>query len=260
MANALKYKSEKLHESTTALLGAWSELLLHDLASTGNLKNPDCCSTDVNHQECYGRIGNDECKDYMRSIPAFDEDSCTFGDYSFLFYIHLPFFLMILFIAEYRNQMNLASAYLDGSALYGSTENQMEKLRTYDAGLVNISNCQACQTNALYSALLREHNRLAINLAKLNRHWPDEILFYESRRILTAEIQHITYNEFLPLVLGEVAISDSDLKLKTHGHYTEYSSSNHAGVFNSVALAALPALISMVPSSLVCTNKSNFFL
>lgn len=100
--------------------------------------------------------------------------------------------------------MNLASAFLDGSAIYGSTDDVMQKLRTYDAGLVNISNCQPCQTNALYSALLREHNRLAINLAKLNRHWPDEILFFESRRILNAEIQHITYNEFLPTVLGEV--------------------------------------------------------
>lgn len=100
--------------------------------------------------------------------------------------------------------MNLASSYLDGSAIYGTTEEAMEKLRTYDAGLVNISNCQPCQTNALYSALLREHNRIAVNLAKLNRHWPDEILFYESRHILIAEIQHITYNEYLPLVLGNV--------------------------------------------------------
>lgn len=100
--------------------------------------------------------------------------------------------------------MNLASAYLDASSIYGSTEIAMQKLRTYDAGLVNISNCQPCQTNALYSALLREHNRVAVNLAKLNRHWPDEVLFYESKRIVTAEIQHITYNEYLPLVLGNV--------------------------------------------------------
>lgn len=110
------------------------------------------------------------------------------------------------FFAEFRNQMNLASAFLDASSVYGSTESAMEKLRTYDAGLVNISACFSCQTNALYSAILREHNRVAINLAHLNRHWTDETLFLESRRIVTAELQHITYNEFLPTVLGEVRL------------------------------------------------------
>lgn len=100
--------------------------------------------------------------------------------------------------------MNLASAFLDGSAVYGNTRNVMEKLRAYDSGLVNVTACQPCRTNALYSAILREHNRIAINLGQLNRHWADEELFYESKRIVTAEIQHITYNEFLPIVLGEV--------------------------------------------------------
>lgn len=103
--------------------------------------------------------------------------------------------------------MNLASSFLDGSALYGNTDQQMEKLRTYDAGLVNISVCASCQANALYSAILKEHNRIAINLAQLNRHWNDETLFLESRRIVAAEIQHITYNEFLPIVLGNVCAS-----------------------------------------------------
>lgn len=100
--------------------------------------------------------------------------------------------------------MNLASSFLDGSAIYGTTDDDMELLRTYDAGLVNITACSSCATNALYSALLREHNRLAINLAQLNRHWSDEVLFLEAKRIVIAEIQHITYNEFLTTVLGEV--------------------------------------------------------
>lgn len=57
---------------------------------------------------------------------------------------------------------------------------------------------------ALQNIWAREHNRLATELAKLNSHWPDEILFQEARKIVIAEIQYITYNEFLPLILGKV--------------------------------------------------------
>lgn len=112
----------------------------------------------------------------------------------------------MLVFTEYRNQMNLASSFLDGSAVYGNNDNAVQKLRTYDAGLVNVSACQVCGANALYSAILREHNRVAQNLAQLNRHWTDETLFLESKRIVAAEIQHITYNEFLPTILDNVIL------------------------------------------------------
>ncbi|KAJ8926678.1 hypothetical protein NQ314_020927 [Rhamnusium bicolor] len=154
--------------------------------------------------------------------------------------------------------MNLASSYLDASAIYGNTEQQVEKLRTYDAGLVNVSACASCQSNALYSAILKEHNRVAINLAQLNRHWTDDVLFLESKRIVTAEIQHITYNEYLPIVLGEEAIVHSELELKTHGRFSKYSSARRAGVYNEVAMTALPALLSMLPNSLMNETVESF--
>jgi hypothetical protein len=64
---------------------------------------------------------------------------------------------------------------------------------------------EASGVGALYATLLREHNRVAIKLAALNQHWDDETLFQEARRIIIAQIQHITYNEFLPTLLGEVS-------------------------------------------------------
>lgn len=55
---------------------------------------------------------------------------------------------------------------------------------------------------ALHTLLLREHNRVADVLAGLNPLWSDEKLFQEARRVVVAEIQHITYQEWLPLNFG----------------------------------------------------------
>jgi peroxidase len=56
---------------------------------------------------------------------------------------------------------------------------------------------------SLHIIFLRMHNRIATLLSALNHHWSDERIFQESRKIIGALVQHITYREFLPIVLGK---------------------------------------------------------
>ena len=54
----------------------------------------------------------------------------------------------------------------------------------------------------MHTIWMREHNRVAGLLKEINPLWTDEQLYQEARRVVAAMIQHITYSEYLPIILG----------------------------------------------------------
>ena len=56
---------------------------------------------------------------------------------------------------------------------------------------------------SLHTVLLREHNRLAEEIAAANSDLDGDQIYQQARRLVKAQIQHITYSEYLPVVLGE---------------------------------------------------------
>ena len=45
----------------------------------------------------------------------------------------------------------------------------------------------------MHTIFMREHNRLAEQLSRLNPHWSEERLFQTTRKIVGALVQQITY-------------------------------------------------------------------
>lgn len=95
----------------------------------------------------------------------------------------------------------------------------------------------------------REHNRIADELAKLNPDWSDETLYQEARRIVIAEIQHITYKEWLPILLGRRYVRAVGL-IVGNSHSRNYNSYDEPTVSNEAANAALRFLNSLMQGKL----------
>jgi peroxidase len=123
--------------------------------------------------------------------------------------------------------INTVTGWLDGSQVYGSDAATAASLRTAD-GHMKVSDGNnlpivmteqgpgyaagdvRAQENpdltALQTLFVREHNYQVDQLQKEHPHWSGDQLYETARAITTAEMVNITYNEFLPHLLGTNAI------------------------------------------------------
>ena len=133
-----------------------------------------------------------------------------------------------------RQQVNQITSFIDASNVYGADPVRAAELRSFTGGRLKISTGNLLPMNtaglpnaggtgsnlflagdiraneqvgllAMQTLLVREHNRLADLLATQIPGALDEELYQTVRKIVGAEMQIITYNDFLPMLLGSLA-------------------------------------------------------
>ncbi|XP_057375639.1 peroxidase-like [Daphnia carinata] len=110
------------------------------------------------------------------------------------------------------------------------------EVRCFKAG--DIRPNQTPNLGATQTIFLREHNRLAAELSHLNPHWDDERLYQEARRILIAQMQHIAYNEWLPVIVGREKMQELGLLPLQHGFSNDYDANVNPGILNEFSAAS----------------------
>ncbi|XP_055586375.1 chorion peroxidase-like isoform X2 [Uranotaenia lowii] len=250
----LLHDLDRPHHHLNLLLMQFGQFIAHDFTRSSSIKIGDeaieCCSADSSrtlrgheshfaclpievspHDPFYSKFGV-RCLNFVRlSLAA--EGHCRLG---------------------YAKQLSKVTHFIDGSTVYGSEERHAASLRSFHRGQLKDSfpvgiellppnrDPSVCEpwakvcfeagddrVNQIVSLVqvhvlfLREHNRLAKVLSHVNPHWDDERLYQEARKIVIAEIQHILYHEYLPLVIGWEKVKQYGLLDDDYGHTQHYS-------------------------------------
>ncbi|XP_078404680.1 eosinophil peroxidase-like [Cetorhinus maximus] len=83
-----------------------------------------------------------------------------------------------------------------------------------------------------HTVFLREHNRLARELKRLNPHWSGDTTYLEARKILGAFQQILNHRDYVPLVIGKKATAKF---LQAYEGYDESVDPSIANVFSTAA-------------------------
>jgi peroxidase len=226
----------------TAMVYAWGQFLDHDIDLTGS----------ANPKESLPVI-----------VPAGDEwfDPNSTGEMTIFFSRSQYDPATGASTDDPREQVNAITAFIDGSQIYGVDSERAAALREFVGGRMKVSENDFMPLNtegfenandahrvddaqlflagdvranenpelsSLHILFIREHNRIADEAAQRHPDWTDEELYQFARQVVIAELQKITYDEFLPSILGENAMPD----------YRGYQADVNPGITNEFSTAA----------------------
>ncbi|KAJ8875949.1 hypothetical protein PR048_023857 [Dryococelus australis] len=191
-------------------------------------------------------------------------------------------------VAGPRAQTNAVTSYIDGSVVYGSSEQVAESLRLRRGGLMRTlpvfrelelkdllplkidhpdDGCiradkdiycflagdnrvnEQVVLSVLHTMLVRQHNQIADRLQHINPHWDDERLYQETRHIVGALLQHVTYSEFLPMLLGKETMKKYGLEPRDEGFADDYDPEVDSTVTAAFITAAFRFGHSLLPGA-----------
>ncbi|KZS09370.1 Chorion peroxidase [Daphnia magna] len=270
--------------AVTVFLISWGQAIDHDMTFTADTKDPVtdtdplCCDVPENkrNEECYPveipakdpfyALFRRRCMEFVRSASSL-KGECKLGP---------------------RSHLNLISSVIDANFIYGSDKETADGLRTLKGGLLKSTpmfrehglkdllplklenpddGCiratpdtycfmagdprvnEQLVLSVTHTLLMREHNRIAQELSVINPHWDDEIIYQETRHIMAALIQQITYNEFLPMVLGKDLMESNKLILERDGYWNGYNDQVDPSLPASFGAAAFRFGHSLLPSA-----------
>lgn len=270
----------------TVMLAVFGQFLDHDITATALSSSQDgesinCCTVPLNtHPECfpvplgyadpYFQLYNATCMNFVRSASA---PTGIYGP---------------------RQQLNQATAFIDGSVVYGNSDQRQWSLRTKKNGTLRMyvtedgrellplstnpyDGCNQEEMNAegkycfesgddrsnenllltsMHLLFARHHNFLARGLQDQNPHWNDEDTFQEARRILGAQMQHITYNEFLPILLGKKLSTKMGITSDTASTSDTYDINVDPSIANNFAGAAFRFAHTLLPGLFQATKDN----
>lgn len=115
------------HRQCSLMVAQWAQFIYEDIvhvpgAKGATLQPLACCDRRANHPECLPiqissqdpvYQGSVTCLPYARSTPS-PKDNCLLGP---------------------RDQANLATSFVDGSMIYGSSNDKANNLRSFQGGL-----------------------------------------------------------------------------------------------------------------------------
>jgi len=176
-----------------------------------------------------------------------------------------------------RQQLNMITAFIDASQVYGSDEARALELRMLDGtgslkvsegnllpynihGFPNVPDTSATYflasdvraneqvgLSTMHTLFVREHNYWA-RFAKQQQPWlNDDSIYYQARAFVGAEMQIITYRDFIPRLLGPNALPS----------YKGYNPKLDPGIENAFSTGAFRVGHTMLSPVLLRLDKNN---